>query len=127
MIGSGDKGFWYGIHGNTPDGWRYAGFCISDKKAAVYAKFIYTGDRRQLAEHFDGELNSAREEVGSLQRLGQAAPVKEFDDGKTTFAFAREVPHNVDSEAVLTWFDDVFSKMDALASGRMERLQPVGT
>ena len=53
--------------------------------------------------------------------------MKEFDDGKTTFAFAREVPHNVDSEAVLTWFDDVFSKMDALASGRLERLQPVGT
>jgi hypothetical protein len=110
VIGFGDGALWYGIYGNTPDGWRYAAFYIGEKKIAIYAEFIFTGDRSHFAERFDGELDGAREEAKSLKQ------VKEFDGEKTTFAFAREVPRSIDSEAVLTWFGNVFSKIEKIAT-----------
>ncbi len=112
VIGSSDEDLWYGIYGNTPVGWGWAAFYIGDKRTAIYAEFILTGDRRGLAERFDGELNAAREEAKSLKQ------VKEFDEEKTTFAFAK-VPLSIDSEAVLTWFGNVFSKMEKIATAKL--------
>src|SRR6266496_6197925 len=68
VIGFGDGALWYGIYGNTPGGWRYAAFYIGEKKIAIYAEFIFTGDRSHFAERFDGELDGAREEAKSLKQ-----------------------------------------------------------
>jgi len=112
VLDSREEALWYGIHGNTPDGWKYAGFYIGEMRIAIYAEFMYTGNRRHIAEHFDAELDAAR-------KAGQFInPVKEFDEKNTTFVFAREVPHTIDSQAVLAWFEDIFSKMDRLAAGK---------
>jgi hypothetical protein len=103
-------GVWYGIHGTYPDGWRYAGFYINEKIVAMYAELKYAGNRRGFAARFDSELTIGREAAREMQLAGD-----EFDSKSTTFFFARKLPRDIDSSEVLSWFGNVFSKMQKIA------------